>query len=386
MSRRRSGAAGNQKPREPRSTRPVAPPSEGSASPPAEPQALVVTHRFDPGEAGSPYEVTIRLTGRRTGAGPRPAAGDTLTHQEVVQGVVPGSGPVSVTSWIYHVNPGDWNVTAEMTRPVDPAGERGLRARGRTVTEPLPRGRWSWRRWTIEEAPADVVKTRWAPLAPLAPQPAVVRASFTVLAAVAIVAALLVQAALLGRQGIDGGLPFAISLVATIAGLAGAKLWHMALQRGPWRQTVLGGWSVDGFLVAAPLVALVGLVWARLPVGAVLDATAPGIFVAVFIGRLGCFLTGCCAGPCTTSRWGIWSSDRRIGARRIPTQLLESAAGLVLAIGSTAAATSGAVPVPGSAFVVSMLAYVAIRQMLLRLRAERREFSWRRSAASGGTA
>ncbi len=112
-----------------------------------------------------------------------------------------------------------------------------------------------------------------------------------------------------------------------------------------------------------------------------LDATAPGLFFAVAIGRVGCFLTGCCAGRCTSSRWGVWSSDRRIGARRIPAQLLESAAGLL--IGLVAAwLVIGSVPVvEGLNFVAAFGVYLVVRQLLLRLRAERREYSWRRSSA-----
>lgn len=84
-----------------------------------------------------------------------------------------------------------------------------------------------------------------------------------------------------------------------------------------------------------------------------------------------CFFTGCCAGRCTASRWGIWSSDRRIGARRVPTQLLEAAAGLLLA------ATAGVLffaPVPdGVVFIGGAAAYIAARQFLLPLRAESRQ-------------
>ena len=134
-------------------------------------------------------------------------------------------------------------------------------------------------------------------------------------------------------------------------------------------------------LAGLPVLFLSGL-----PVGRVMDAGAPGLFAGVAIGRLGCFLTGCCAGRCTASAWGIWSSDRRIGARRLPTQLYESATGLAIAL------VSGVIvlafhPVPeGAVFVVAWVAYLGIRQMFLRLRAERREFSWLRHREAAGPA
>ena len=174
-----------------------------------------------------------------------------------------------------------------------------------------------------------------------------------------------------------------MSLLALVSGLAGAKLWYAVLHPGPWRHS-LGGWSVDGFLVVAPVVAVVALVAFDLPIGAFLDAAAPGIFFAVAIGRFGCFFTGCCAGRCTRSRWGVWSSDRRIGARRIPAQLLESGAGLIIGLASVVLVLADVFGVSGLVFVVAVVAYVIVRQFLLRVRAERREFSWRRSRLVSG--
>ena len=153
----------------------------------------------------------------------------------------------------------------------------------------------------------------------------------------------------------------------------------MAL-KGPSRQTLKEGWSVDGFLLAAPLIAVLVALGRGLPLGAYLDAVTPGVFIAVAIGRIGCFLTGCCAGR-QTAGWGLWSSDRRIGARRIPTQLLESAVGLVLAMASAGAVLGHLAAGSGFVFLMTILVYGLARQSLLRLRAESRPFSWRRSTS-----
>jgi len=44
--------------------------------------------------------------------------------------------------------------------------------------------------------------------------------------------------------------------------------------------------------------------------------------------RAGAFVTGpgLCGGRLTSSRWGIWASDGRLGAGRVPAQQLESLA------------------------------------------------------------
>lgn len=333
-----------------------------------EPEALVVSYSFDSGEGDAPYDATVRLAGRRVGFRGLPRAGDSFTKDEKVDGIVPGTGPVSVTSWVYGLQPGEWDVEARLLPT-----SRGLRASGSRPEPPaaIRRVTWSWRRWALTTAPAGTVKTRSPLFAPLARQPAVVPGIYTGLAIVGFVAALALQAVLLARTSTPVDQALVASVVALFAGLAGAKVWYRVLHPDePWFTG--GGWAVDGFLVVAPLVAAVVLFVWDLPIGAVLDATAPGIFFAVALGRVGCFLTGCCAGRCTTARWGIWSSDRRVGARRFPTQLLESLAGLALAVVSLLVVIAGGLPIAGAVFVAGFVAYAAVRQGLLRARAERR--------------
>ncbi|MBI3745752.1 MAG: hypothetical protein HY264_04380 [Chloroflexi bacterium] len=78
------------------------------------------------------------------------------------------------------------------------------------------------------------------------------------------------------------------------------------------------------------------------------------------------------------------SSDRKIGARRIPTQLLESGVGLVIGAVAWLLVAGEAVGLQGVVFAASVAAYFLARQMLLRLRAERRDYLWRRSRLVSG--
>jgi prolipoprotein diacylglyceryltransferase len=82
----------------------------------------------------------------------------------------------------------------------------------------------------------------------------------------------------------------------------------------------------------------------------------------------------------------VWSSDRdsRIGAWRIPTQLLESAAGLVIGVVAGLLVLSDALGLRGAVFVAAVAAYFLVRQWILRLRAERRDYLWRRSSLVPG--
>ena len=359
--------------------------SQATASRAVEPEALVITHWFDSGEEGEGYAATIRLRGQRVGIRGRPKPGDTFAQEGQIDRIVPGSGPVSISTWVYGLAPGDWNVSGDLVRPRHQTSGHQRSDRGqRSSTESLRRATWSWRHWAASPIPAATIRTRWALAAPLARIPAVIPGSWPLLGSVAIVVALMTQAAILARENLPVGQSLVASLLAVAFGLVGAKVWYAVLHPGPWRQAILGGWAVDGFLAVCFAVGIAALLAFNLPVGTVLDATAPGLFLAVAIGRVGCFLTGCCAGRCTSSRWGVWSSDRRIGARRIPAQLLESAAGLLIGVAAAFLVLGDVAGIDGLAFVAAFGAYIVVRQLLLRLRAERRDYSWRRSQLVAG--
>jgi phosphatidylglycerol---prolipoprotein diacylglyceryl transferase len=329
-------------------------------------EGLAVTHRFDPGRAGEPYPAKVRFRGRREGLRGRAQPGDTFTVEERVDPVVPGSGPVSVTAKAYGLNPGEWTVTAELLR-----GTAGATRGGQT----LPRARWSWLRWRLTDAPFAPVRTRWSPFVRLTAVPAVIHGSWTALVGLGIVIGIASLLWFLSFEGIEAGPALVVAVLGVIGGIVGAKLWYIVLRPRQWRQSLGEGWSIDGSIGAAPIAAVITMLILGLPVLAFLDAAAPAFFVGVGIGRLGCFFTGCCAGRCTASRWGIWSSDRRIGARRIPTQLMEAALGIGLAVIFGALDVSGVVPVDGLVFAAGIGSYLAGRQLLLRLRADARSSS-----------
>lgn len=357
------------------------PPPAAADADPTEPQALVVSHWFDSGSAGPPYVATVRLTGRRVGIQGPTKAGDTFVRDEVIRDVIPNTGRISLTTWVYGLNDGEWTVSAELDRGPGSALPSGLAARRRVRAELIPRAAWSWRRWALSTVPDAPVRTRWALTAPLARLPAVLPGSWTILGVIGVLLAVVIQSVILAGRGVPIDRSLLTSGVAILAGLATANIWFAVLAPGPWYRSLAGGWAVDGFLVAAPIAAISVLLAQGLPVGVFLDASAPGIFVAVTIGRMGCFITGCCAGRITSGRVGIWSSDRRVGALRVPSQLIESGAGLLIAIVSTAGIVLRP-PLPdGLIFIATFAAYAVVRQLVLRTRSEARSFSWRRSAA-----
>lgn len=330
-----------------------------------EPEALVATYWFDSEEVGKPYSATVRFTGRRVGITGNPKPHDRFVKDEEIELIVPGAGPVSITTTVPGLRPGRWMVDAQLI--AKPGAARG---RAKSARQLAPAS-WSWRRWALSSAPAGPLRTRWATLAPLASRPAVLPGIYTFLVAASGVVILGMQAAILTSRGASIGGALAATLLAAVFGLLGAKLWYAVLH--PEESIIRGGWAVDGFLVIAPLAAAITMFIWQLPIGLILDATTPGLFVGVAVGRVGCFLTGCCSGRCTPSRWGIWSSDQRVGARRVPAQLLESGAGLLIGIVTLPLVLANALAVEGAVFVAAFAVYAVVRQLLLRLRSERRK-------------
>ncbi len=106
-------------------------------------------------------------------------------------------------------------------------------------------------------------------------------------------------------------------------------------------------------------------------IGLLLDMTTPGLFLGIAIGRPGCFLTGCCSGRPTVSRWGMWASDRTLAVRRIPVQLIEAFAGLIIGLATLSLVLSGVeMPYNGAIFVVAVATYTWVRQLLFPYRAD----------------
>lgn len=62
------------------------------------PQALGLTYWFDAAAEGEPYPVTVRFAGRRLGVRGKPSPRDSFSVLESVDHVVPGSGPIAITT------------------------------------------------------------------------------------------------------------------------------------------------------------------------------------------------------------------------------------------------------------------------------------------------
>ena len=113
------------------------------------------------------------------------------------------------------------------------------------------------------------------------------------------------------QMGVDPDEVFGLSLYCFVAGIAGGRGFYVIqywseYSQGSWLQTARqvlrfweGGLVVYGALLGAIPAGWIYLRKKKLPVGAMADLVVPSLLVGLALGRIGCFLHGCCfAGMC----------------------------------------------------------------------------------------
>lgn len=121
------------------------------------------------------------------------------------------------------------------------------------------------------------------------------------------------------RHNLDGEVLVNAAMLGLVAGIVGARLSHIFENLGEFTRSDISNWDnlvnmvnltsggltyYGGFILATPVV--VGyLLWKRFPLRLTADICAPGLMIALGIGRIGCFLNGCCYGAETDLPWGV---------------------------------------------------------------------------------
>jgi prolipoprotein diacylglyceryltransferase len=170
------------------------------------------------------------------------------------------------------------------------------------------------------------------------------------------------------KRGGVGEHNLVILLASLVGGVLGAKLpyvfWNVSLflqgVRDP--EILFSGRTILGGLLGGTLA--VRLVKRHLGLHARRgDFMVPGIALGIVIGRIGCFLRGCCYGTVTTLPWGVNFGD---GLTRHPTELYEAAVCLGWFIYSCRQPKTET----GILFDRFMAAYFALRFLLEFIRVE----------------
>ena len=115
----------------------------------------------------------------------------------------------------------------------------------------------------------------------------------------------------LRRSGLSVGGVIVLYIAVCITFVIGARLWDVAVEPDsynkarPWYSLRTGGFSTYGGITGALVVFLFAAVITRTRLLKILDSvTIPGA-AAFSVARVGCFLTGCCAGKETDLPWGV---------------------------------------------------------------------------------
>ena len=199
--------------------------------------------------------------------------------------------------------------------------------------------------------------------------------SYGLLLAVAYLAGLQLALMRARARGLDGNRVMDLGIWIIVSALVGAKAlllivdWEQ-FSRNPRELLSLAqsGGVFYGGLILAVSVALWYIRRHKLPMWTTTDVFAPGIALGHVIGRMGCFLAGCCWGKPAELPWAVTFSDpfaaANVGtplhAALHPTQLYESGAELLILVGLLLLERRGR-PFPGRTFWGYMLAYAVSR-------------------------
>jgi phosphatidylglycerol:prolipoprotein diacylglycerol transferase len=153
--------------------------------------------------------------------------------------------------------------------------------------------------------------------------------TYGVFLAIAFLCAILISVRLARRDGLPAEKIYDLSLWMLLAGLAGSKIL-MLFTEPEYRDNPALLLSLDflrsggvfyGGLLGAVLAGYFLMKRYKLPWWKTADACAPGVAVANFFGRQGCFAAGCCWGKPTTLPWGVKFSELGHQITGVPTDV-----------------------------------------------------------------
>ncbi len=175
-------------------------------------------------------------------------------------------------------------------------------------------------------------------------------------------------------QGIAIAPLLAATLILAAIALLGSRLLFVALNWPRFRrepQRILrfaeGGASLFGGILLAVPCSLLLLPAFDIGFGTFWDLASFTMLVGMAVGRIGCFLNGCCAGRPYDGRLSMYLPDEQgRWRRRIPSQLLESAWSATVLAG--AVVLWRRLPFDGALMIYTVIAYSAGRFVLEILR------------------
>ena len=167
--------------------------------------------------------------------------------------------------------------------------------------------------------------------------------SYGLLMAVAFLVGIWIARRRAARSGYDPDVVIDLSVIIIIASILGARLAYVFVRWDYYQHDLAGifrvwegGLALYGGMVAGAIAGLWFFRRRRIDMWAGADLLVPSLAMGVSIGRIGCFLNGCCFGEVCDLPWGVvFSGDSMAGMQfpglhLHPTQIYESLVALVV--------------------------------------------------------
>jgi phosphatidylglycerol:prolipoprotein diacylglycerol transferase len=178
--------------------------------------------------------------------------------------------------------------------------------------------------------------------------------SYGLMLAVSFLSAIWIAGRRAKKNGLESQVISDVGFYIILASIIGARIYYVFLHFDEFRGNLtaifnpfhggnlgIGGLVMFGGYIGALVAAVVYFRIKKYPFLPYADAVAPTIGIGIFLTRIGCFLNGCCYGAPTHSALGInFPANSPAGyyqhevhsAALYPSQLFESAGGLVIAV------------------------------------------------------
>ena len=161
--------------------------------------------------------------------------------------------------------------------------------------------------------------------------------SFGLLVILGFLAGIALSGKLARERGLPGDALLDGAVFILFASITGARLLYVALNWKTFSGHLLnigalwqGGMSFHGGVIAGIGAGVLYMRHRKIPLLAMADAVAPGIALGYAIGRIGCFLNGCCYGTPTNLPWGLEFPHAGVHEPCHPTQLYATILNLLL--------------------------------------------------------
>jgi len=167
--------------------------------------------------------------------------------------------------------------------------------------------------------------------------------TYGLLIAIGFIAGLIVAVRIGKRHGIDSQYIMDLGLILIISGVIGSRIFYVLLNvsyylKNPFDVLKLwqGGLVFSGGLLGAVIAGAFYIRRHGYDIWQMGDIFAPAIVIAQAIGRVGCFMAGCCYGKPTSLPWGAtFTNPESIAPLHIPlhpTQLYDSLSNFIIFI------------------------------------------------------